>query len=197
MARCLLVRQARLLLGKNELRRPSDRIEGIVLVVLSAAFLTAAIMAALLAARSCQSQRSAGAGLSSATAELSRPGPVVGDILAPAVRVPAAWRLPNGASRSGFLTLRTAPTIDGARAGTRVRVWLDRSGTPQPPPPTQVGDAFTALCIAVIVGVIVTAGAVLPLLLCYRLCRVALDRHRLARWESAWAVTSPRWTSHQ
>ncbi len=39
-----------------------------------------------------------------------------------------------------------------------------------------------------------TAGATGGLLLCYWLCRVALDHRRLAAWESEWARTGPRWT---
>ena len=31
---------------------------------------------------------------------------------------------------------------------------------------------------------------------CYRLCRGALDRRRLAWWGQAWAATGPRWTSY-
>jgi hypothetical protein len=32
------------------------------------------------------------------------------------------------------------------------------------------------------------------LTLCYWLCRLVLDRRRLAGWESAWAKVGPRWT---
>ena len=34
---------------------------------------------------------------------------------------------------------------------------------------------------ALIAGITITAAAALPLILCYLLCRRALDRHRLAR----------------
>jgi hypothetical protein len=50
---------------------------------------------------------------------------------------------------------------------------------------------------ALIVGITITAAAALPLILCYLLCRRALDRHRLAQWGSAWAATGPRWTSRR
>jgi hypothetical protein len=50
---------------------------------------------------------------------------------------------------------------------------------------------------ALLAGVTVTAGAAVVLILCYHLCRMVLDRHRLARWESAWAATGPRWTSRR
>jgi hypothetical protein len=66
-----LPRLARLLLGRNELRRPCDRIEGAIVVALSAAFLTATVMAALLAGHLYQSQRAAVARLRSAVGQVT------------------------------------------------------------------------------------------------------------------------------
>ncbi len=43
------------LLGRNELRRPADRIEGLVVAALAAAFLTAAVAAAFFAGHIYQS----------------------------------------------------------------------------------------------------------------------------------------------
>jgi len=188
-----LPRLARLLLGRNELRRPSDRIEGVVVVALSAAFLMAAVMAAFMAEHIYQSQRAAAAGLRPAAAVLSQAGPVAGNAVEPAAQAQARWRLSNGTERSGFLTTQTAPAIYDARTGTSVQVWLDRSGKPQPPPPGQPDIILNAL----IAGISITAGTALLLILCYRLCRLALDRHRLAKWGSAWAATGPRWTSRR
>jgi hypothetical protein len=51
-----LRRLTRLLLGRNELRRPCDRIEGLVVASLSAAFLTLAVATAVFAGRLYQSQ---------------------------------------------------------------------------------------------------------------------------------------------
>jgi hypothetical protein len=39
--------------------------------------------------------------------------------------------------------------------------------------------------------------AAVVLVICYWLGRLALDRRRLASWESAWALTGPRWTSRR
>jgi hypothetical protein len=94
---------------------------------------------------------------------------------------------------SGFLSAEIAPAIYGARTGTAVQVWLGRSGEPQLPPAGQREIVVTAL----IAGFIVTIGGAGLLMLCYRLCRLALDRHRLAGWGSAWAATGPPWTSRQ
>ena len=48
-----------------------------------------------------------------------------------------------------------------------------------------------AVLMALAAGVGIAAGLLIP----YRLSRLVLDRRRLAAWESAWALTGPRWTS--
>jgi hypothetical protein len=185
-----LLRLGRLLLGRNELRRPCDRIEGAVAFSLLAAFLTAAVGAACLAGRLYQSEHAVAARLRPAVAVLSQPGPA-GPSQATAAE--ATWRLPDGTVRSGTLTTMTAPAIYHAPAGESVPVWLDRSGEPLAPPPSPGDIIFNAL----FADIIMTAGAAMALILCYLLCRMALDRQRLARWEAAWAAVGPRWTSRR
>jgi hypothetical protein len=131
-----LPRLARLLLGGNQLRRPSDRIEAAVLVALSAAFVTAAVVAAFLAGHIYQSQRAAAARLRPTVAVLSKPGLVVNafDVTAQE-QAQATWRLPDGTERSGLLTTQTAPAIYDARTRSTVPVWLDRSGDRSLPRP--------------------------------------------------------------
>src|SRR6266702_878353 len=68
-----LPRLRRLLFGRNELRRPSDRIERAIVVSLAAAFLTALVAAAFFAGHFYQSQRAAR--FRPAVAVPSRPGP--------------------------------------------------------------------------------------------------------------------------
>jgi hypothetical protein len=181
---------ARRLVGRNELRRPADRIETAVIVSLVAAFLTAAVAAACFAGHLYQSEHTAAAGLRPTVAVLSQPGPAA---MTPAAAVGARWRLPNGTERSGTLTTATAPAIYHAPAGTSVQIWLDRSGEPAAPPPSPEDMIFLAL----LAGITATAGAAVVLILCYTFCRRVLDRHRLAGWESAWAAVGPRWTSHR
>jgi hypothetical protein len=188
-----LPRSARLIFGRNELLRPCDRIEGAILLAVSAAFLTALALGGLVAGHIYNSQRAAAACLRPTVAILSKPGPMVANAFDPTatVQAQATWRLADGAKRSGLLTASTAPAIDDAWAGSTVPIWLNRSGDPQPPPPAQ--DEIVAYAL--------TAGAVLStsggalLAFCYWLARRALDRHRLARWEQAWAAAGPRWTS--
>ena len=91
-----------------------------------------------------------------------------------------------------MLTTVSAPIV-GAAAGARIPVWLDRSGQPVAPPVSRVAMVFNALAK----GAAVAGGAGVALLICYVLCRLALDRRRLAAWESAWSLTGPRWTTRR
>jgi hypothetical protein len=99
---------------------------------------------------------------------------------------PARWTV-NGRPYSGDV-----PAAAGSRAGSVAPVWLDRAGKVQPPPPTaaQLGDrAVTATSIALAILAMLLAGLAL-------LGKRALDKRRLASWETAWLAVGPRW-SHQ
>jgi hypothetical protein len=185
-------RLARLFIAPNKLRRPSDRIEGAVAVLLSVVFLTAVAAAPWLGVRFYQSQRADASGLRPAVAVLTQAGPA--DVFLPISGEAAArWRAPDGQRRSGFLTTMTAPGIWGAPAGARVQVWLTRSGQPEIPPsgPWEVG--FVSVMVAI--GAACCGGIVV--FICYWLCRLALDRRRLAAWASEWSVAGPRWTTRR
>jgi hypothetical protein len=118
-----LPRPARLIFGRNELRRPCDRIEGALLLAVSAASLTVLALAALLAGHIYNSQRAAAACLRPTVAILSEPGPVVANASNPTAQVQAqaTWLLADGAKRSGLLTASTAPAIDDAGPGLPYR----------------------------------------------------------------------------
>ena len=185
-------RLVRWLAGRNALRRPVDRIEGAVLVVLSAALLAAVAVAAVIGIHAYQSQRAASASLHPAVAVLMQDGPVYGSV-AHIGQAEARWRDLGGGKRSGILTTVSAPRIVGAAAGARIPVWLDRSGQPVAPPVSRVAMVLNAL----VKGAAAAGGAGVALLICYALCRLALDRRRLAAWESAWSLTGPRWTTRR
>ena len=68
-------RLVRWLAGRNALRRPVDRIEGAVLVTLSAALLVAVAVASILGTHAYESQRAASGGLRPVTAVLIQAGP--------------------------------------------------------------------------------------------------------------------------
>ena len=185
-------RLVRWLAGRNALRRPVDRIEGALLVTLSAAFLVAMTVASILAVHTYQSQRAASAGLRPALAILIQAGPPYGS-LARFGQAKARWRDPGGGEQSGVLTTVTTPAITGTAAGARIPFWLDRSGQPVAPPAGQVAMIVNGLAV----GAAAAGGAGIALLISYALCRLALDRRRLAAWESAWSLTGPRWTTRR
>jgi hypothetical protein len=185
-------RLVRWLTGRNALRRPVDRIEGALLVALSTVFLVAVAMAAVLGTHAYQSQRAASASLYPAVAVLIQAGPFYGNVTHIG-QAEARWRDRWGGKRSGVLTTVSAPGILGAAAGARIPVWLDRSGQPVAPP----GGRVAMVLIALVKGAAAAGGAGVALLICYVLCRLALDRRRLAAWESAWSLTGPRWTTRR
>jgi hypothetical protein len=185
-------RLVRWLAGRNALRRPVDRIEGALLVALFAAFLVAMTLASILAAHTYQSQRAASAGLRPALATLIQAGPPYGS-LARFGQAEARWRDPVVGEQSGVLTTVTTPGITGTAVGARIPVWLDRSGQPAAPPAGQVAMIVNGLAV----GAATAGGAATALLISYVLCRLALDRRRLAAWESAWSLTGPRWTTRR
>jgi hypothetical protein len=185
-----LPRLVRLVVGRNQLRRPYDRIEGAVLVALAAAFLAAVVGASILSAHLYQSHLASAARLRQVAAVLTQQSTAV-NRLALVGQARVRWPIPGGQERSGVLTSVIAPGISRAAVGARVPVWLNRHGQPAVPPPGQALMIFDALLAAAAPAV----GAAAGLLATYGLCRLALDRRRLAAWESAWTLTGPRWTS--
>ncbi len=183
-------RLARMLTGRNSLRRPVDRFEGAVMVALAAVFGVAVVVAAIVGTHAYQSQQAA-VRVRPAVAVLVQHGPPAGSL--PRVgQVQARWET-DGGERSGVLTTVTVPAISDAPAGTRVAVWLSPSGQPAASPPGQAVMVIYAL----ITGGAVTGVAGVALLVAYALARYALDRRRLAGWETAWARTGPSWTGQR
>jgi hypothetical protein len=187
-----LRRLARLLVGPNKLRRSSDRIEGAVLLLLTTTFLAAVVAAPFVGASIYESQREATTHLHPAVAVLSRNGPAETDMTGDG-QVSAYWQAPDGRLRSGILTSETAPSIWGQSVGARVEVWLTESGQPAAPPPAQAALLFSAIVIAFAAA----CGVGIVLIICYWLCRLLLDRRRLAGWEAGWRLIGPRWTTHR
>jgi hypothetical protein len=189
----LPARMLRMFVRRNKLRRSSDRIEGVVVAVLLAAFVVAVVAGALLAAHVYRSEQAPAASLRPTTAVLSWPGAVAETPILHQATAMATWRLSNGAARSGLLTTNVAPGIYDKPAGTSVQVWLNPSGVPEQPPQGAGG----MLIGATMAGLALIAVAACLLAVCYRLCQRGLDRRRLANWSADWAVTGPQWTSRQ
>lgn len=185
-----LVRLARLLIGSNELRRRSDRLEGAVMATLLAAFLAAVITASLVGVHTYQSERQTGASLRPAVAVLTQSGPID---MANVGEAQARWRAPDGTERSGPLTTLIAPEIANASRGSRIRIWITRIGDPATPPPSRAAMLLTSTGLTLWLLI----GAAVFLTLCYWLFRLVLDRRRLTAWETAWAQVGPRWTTRR
>jgi len=187
-----LKRAVRLFIARNQLRRTSDRFESAVVVLLSVVFLAVVAAAPWLGVRVYQSQRTDTAGLHPAVAVLTQAGPGNSFLVDSGVAA-ARWRTPDGQRRSGILTTTTAPGIWGAPAGARVPVWLTESGRPGSPPSGAWEVGFASAMVAI--GAACLGG--IMLLVCYWLCRLALDRRRLAAWASEWSAAGPQWTTHR
>jgi len=184
------VRQwARMLVGRNQLRRGCDRVEGAVVLLLLAAFLAAIAGAFVLGGHIYDHQRAEAARLHQGTAVLTQHGPY-NTGLNGAGDATARWHAPGGQPRSGVLTTMNAPGIWDAAAGQRVHLWLTAAGQPVSPPPGPTEAMFTAI----VIGISAVCGAGALLLGGYGLARLLLDRRRLAAWESAWELTGPQWT---
>jgi hypothetical protein len=189
----LPTRMLRMFVRKNELRRSSDRVEGVIVVVLIGAFVAAVVVAALLAAHVYRSEQATAASLRETVAVLSWPGAVTETPVLHEATAMATWRMSDGTARSGLLTTDVVPGIYGQPAGATVQLWLGRSGDPAPPPQGATGMAVGAT----MAGLAIVLVAATVLTFCYRLCQRGLDRRRIANWSSDWAVTGPQWTSRQ
>lgn len=190
----LPLRTARLFLVPNELRRSSERLEAALVAGLAAVLAAAVVTAALVAAHVYRAEQTAAlTSLRQTSAVLAAPGALSGDFHLHQAAARATWRLSDGTSRSGLLTTGVAPGLYDEPTGATVLVWVDRFGTPKPPPLGAIDLVLTST----LVGLAVLGAAVGVLFCCYRLGRRALDRRRLASWTSAWAITGPRWTRRQ
>jgi len=180
---------------RNPLRRPADRFESAVRILLVLAFLGAGpVLAASVGARvGALGDRQARAERAwrPATAVLLRPAPQPYYPYdgSSAFLVPARWRLPSGAERTGLVA---APP--GSPAGLRMPVWVDRAGRLTGHAP--VTPALVTVRV-VVAGAVTLAGFAVVLLLVASLVRWWLDRRRMSLWALEWALVGPRWTSRR
>ncbi len=173
---------------RNPLRRATDRAEFAVAVLLLVAFLAGAPLTDLAvvswAATSGPRAGQSRAGLHQVPAVLLRGAPRPArslDFPVPAPQVPARWLGPAG-PRTGMVY--AGP---GARAGSIVMVWIDRSGRLTAEPADPLGLEVLAA--------VVTPGVLSMLLLVIWACaEILLDWRRMAAWDTDWSVTEPQWT---
>jgi hypothetical protein len=169
--------------GRNDLRRPVDRIDG--LVTAFAVLATAAIIAAgvlfgiQLARQETAAAAEQQATRTATTAVLSQDNGSNGDSL-----VTARWTAPDGTVRTGAIR------IFGQRhAGAVTEIWTDAAGSVVSPP---IGLADIVLLVAVCVAG-VWAVALLLLRGLVHLLRLPIQRWGERSWDADWARTAPRW----
>ncbi len=181
-------------LDANPLRRGTDRLEAWIRIGLVLVFLIGAPLAGWGAGRWADS-----AATRTALAQQASDYRVTATLLQSLPRgvdyphsltlklgqVQARWTAPDGSARTGEVQ---APL--GARAGSTVQVWTDRSGTltGRPLQRNQIGGWVPMLAL---IAPVVLA---LVLLVVVGIAGRLLDRRRLAGWEQAWSAIEPQWT---
>jgi hypothetical protein len=187
----------RLWMGKNPLRRSTDRIEAWITAGLLVLFLVGAPLswiavgrwvqqAGLIEQRAQQSWHQIPAVLLKSAPTLPRL-----DLRASwgiSVLAPARWAGPGGRYLTGKV-----PVLPGTRAGRTGAVWVNSSGRPTGPPLARSGlvnrvVSSEMLAPVGLAAVLFGVGVVV---------RLIMDRRRLAGWEARWALVGPRWTKHR
>lgn len=187
----LAMRARRLWPDRNPMRRAADRAEFVIALLLLVAFLAGVPLTALGAARwaaaSWLRTERAQAGWHRVPAVLLHDAPTSASSLsfpAPWPQVSARWASPAG-PRTGMVDARP-----GARAGSAVMVWIDRSGR-LTAAPVKAADVARQVLLAALAAPV--ALSVLLLVL-WIYASIFLDWHRFGAWDADWAVTEPQWT---
>jgi hypothetical protein len=179
----------------NPLRRPVDRLEGLVALALLAVFLIATPLLALGVGRwswdggvaTAHAERAAWHQVSAVVLKgVPRPqdNPYGAVYLA---QVPVRWSA-AGTSHTGQVT-----TEAGVRTGATVSVWTGPSGQLTNPPlarPQIAHQAFFA-------GLLAVLGFSLLLGVSALVIRRMLQRRRMAAWDAEWRATGPMWSNYR
>lgn len=176
---------------RNPLRRASDRLETVVLLVLVIAFLVGAPFIALASTefaltKAHQAQLAEQASWHQVPARVLKPALPGGGPYATQAEVQARWTAPDGKTVTGDI-----PVPFGTAPGATVRVWVTQDGQLTSPPMQDeqvTGQAYFAGTFSVI-GLAVLLG------ITGLLARRALDKRRMAGWDAEWRAAGPRWTT--
>ena len=102
------------------------------------------------------------------------------------VSTSATWPGPDGRAHVG-----TVAAPPGARAGSPVDIWVDRSGRPAEPPMSHDAVVDQAL----VAGAVTFFGVVIAGLSLHLIVLGLLARQRNRRWEAGWQAVEPLWVS--
>lgn len=180
---------------RNPLRRGIDRVERVLWLILVVVFFAigptvlpivgqAARASGMAQVRQEQSWRQVNAVL-----VRHAPYQVYGYNTSGAVWVKGRWRAPGGRAEYGLV-----PTVVGAPAGTKVRVWINQAGQltgTRPLTISDIGGRVTAMKVLAGIGL----AATLLIMMC--LLRWLTNRRRMAYWSCEWATIGPRWSTRR
>lgn len=181
-------------LVRSPLRRTTDRVEGVVLTLLTMLALVAIPLAVAVgievyqrdaaeAATTAGERTPVTAVLATDALPVSPAGEQRG--VRPEATALVRWQLPDGRQGSGQL-----PVTADRRAGDPLVIWVDRLGERTDPPrsPEEIRTS------AVVIGVdLVLVGWLLLAVLWWATCWV-LNQINTARWNVQWAYIGPRWS---
>ncbi|WP_263167786.1 DUF4124 domain-containing protein [Streptomyces sp. SCSIO ZS0520] len=173
----------------NDLRRPSDRAEGWILLAALALAVTGGAASGALAAGvvvdSAEEQQSARREVTATVTEAaSRASPDDTGFGDDRVRTAIRWRDDGG--RVHHSDTKVPPNTE---KGAEVPLWVDRDGRPASAPPS-TGELLGG---AAATGGLTALGVAGGVLLTERGARYALDRRRIRQWEREWEVVGPYW----
>lgn len=177
-------------LGTSPLRRDVDRMEAGIFAGLLVAFLVGAPLLAVAAGwwehGAAAAEQRAQRSVHLVTAVLLQDVPdIVAGTGAWDAGALARWITPDGKSRVGVVL-----DVEGTKAGSRLRIWVDGSGRQADPPLTR-RDVESRVITAAALASAAFAITLLAVVICLRWL---LNRRRLAGWGTAWADIGPRWT---
>jgi hypothetical protein len=104
------------------------------------------------------------------------------------VRVPVRWQDPAGVWHED-----TMPVARGRAAGTKLSVWVDRSGNLTDAP----AGAADLVLLSALVGLATTGGGAVLVLVGTAVARRRLDRRDWRAWEHDWARVEPDWSGRR
>jgi hypothetical protein len=169
---------------RNPLRRASDRVESGALIGLLVMFgggapVVAAACGSLvhgIAERNMLAEQAARYQVTARVLTTAEPSPLLGELPEPTAR----WTAPDG-----HLVAGSIPVPIGTTVGTRVSIWVTRTGqlTEAPLAPSQVAEQADNAEVLGVLGYAAVLGGI------GLLGRRALDRRRMAAWDADWLAS--------